>query len=79
VFEFTVRNLPESFIEGRITTKGRVQYYFRAIRSVAVLFIEFKIHIGSATERLDAVAQVIAECDGQASFWSTNSLWLTTC
>jgi hypothetical protein len=69
VFDFEVMNLPESFLEGRITTKSGVEYYFRAIRSIAVLFIEFKLHIGSATERLNAIAQVIAECDGQASIW----------
>jgi hypothetical protein len=44
-----------------------VEYYFEAIGSIAVLVIEMKLKIGSAKERLDAIAQVIAECDGQAS------------
>ena len=55
-------------MEGHITTKGRVVYHFKAFGSVAVLFIEFQLKTGSATERLDAIAQVVAECDGQAPF-----------
>ncbi|KAF8493301.1 hypothetical protein F5888DRAFT_1618085 [Russula emetica] len=66
VFCFAFRNLPESTIERRATTKRRVEYHFQAIGSISVLFIEVKLRIGSRKERLDAVAQVIAECDGQA-------------
>jgi hypothetical protein len=62
-FGSAFRNLPES------TAKGRVKYYFEAFSSIAVLFIEMKLKIGSAKERLNAIAQVIAECDGQACFW----------
>jgi len=58
VFGFAFRNVPESTIKS-ITTKGRVEYYFRTIGSIAVLFIE--IEIGSVKRRLDAFAQVIAE------------------
>jgi hypothetical protein len=43
-----------------------VEYYFKAIGSFAVLFIEVKLKTGSGKELLDAVAQVIAECNGQA-------------
>ena len=52
-------------IEGRLTTKGRVEYYLKATRSISVLVMETKLNIGSGDELLDAVAQVIAECDGQ--------------
>jgi hypothetical protein len=68
VFGFAFRNLPESIIEGRITKKGRVEYYFKAFGSIAVLFIEIKLTIGTAKERLDAIAQIIAECDCLRSF-----------
>lgn len=71
VFQFAFRNLPESIIEGRMTTKGRVEYYFRSFGSIAVLFVEFRFKIGGANERLDAIAQVIAECDGQTPFYHT--------
>jgi hypothetical protein len=74
VFQFAFRNLPESIIEGLMTTKGRVEYYFRSIGSIAVLFVEFKLKIGSAKERLDAIGQVIAECDGQTLFFLTTRL-----
>jgi hypothetical protein len=42
-----------------------VDYYFKAVSSITVLFIQIKLKIGSAKECLDAIAQVIAECDGQ--------------
>ncbi|KAF8499558.1 hypothetical protein F5888DRAFT_1683227, partial [Russula emetica] len=61
VFGFAFRNVPEATIKGRITTKDRVEYYFRTIGSIAVLFIE--IEIGCGKRRLDAFAQVIAECN----------------
>ena len=60
---------PESIIGGHITTKGRVNHYFKAIYSVAVLVIEVKFRIGSAEERMNAVAQVVAECNGQVHSW----------
>jgi hypothetical protein len=69
VFGFAFRNLPEPIIGGRITTKGRVEYYFETIGSIVVLFIELKFNIGGGEERLNAIAQVIAECDGQACSW----------
>jgi len=61
-----------------VVTKGRVEYFFRAIQSIAVLFVEFKYQIGAASERLDAIAQVIAECNGEAAFWQ-KFLPLLTC
>jgi hypothetical protein len=64
MFGFAFTNLPESIFECRITTKDRVEYYFRAIGSIATLFIEIKPKTGSGQERLDAIAQVIAECNG---------------
>jgi hypothetical protein len=62
-------NLPGSTIEGRIITKGMVEYYFKTIGFIAVLFIELRLKIANGKERLDAVAQAIAECDGQACSW----------
>jgi hypothetical protein len=68
VFCFAFRNLPDT-IEGCVTTKERMEYHFQAIGSISVLFIEVKLRIGSGKERLDAVDQVIAECDGQTYSW----------
>ena len=50
---------------GRIATKGRIEYYFIVVGCLTVLFIEVKLSIGSSTERMNAVAQVIAEADGE--------------
>jgi hypothetical protein len=67
-FGFAFRNLPESILDGRVNTRGKIKYDSNAFGSVAALFIEVKLKIGSEKERMDAIAQAIAECDGQASF-----------
>ncbi|KAH8819526.1 hypothetical protein F5884DRAFT_743934 [Xylogone sp. PMI_703] len=54
-------NTPEAMIEGRFTEKGRIEYQFRIFQGVAVIFIEVKPQLGSYMERLDYIAQVIAE------------------
>ena len=33
-----------------------------------ILFVGFKYQIGGASERLDEIAQAIAECDGETAF-----------
>ena len=51
-------------LDGRVTKKAS---YFKAFGSTAALF-EVILKIGSRKERLDAIAKVIAECDGEVSF-----------
>jgi len=63
-FTFMLRNNPETIIESRIGTKGRVEYFFKIFGAIAILCIEWKLKIGTNLERLNKVAQVIAECDG---------------
>jgi hypothetical protein len=58
-------NKPEAILEGKITTKGRIEYQFRTYGAVTIVFIEVKLDVGSLTERLNCYAQVIAECDGE--------------
>ena len=58
-------NATESTINGRIGTQGRTEYVFQTFGAVAFLFIEMKLTVGNDAERLKAVAQVIAECDGK--------------
>ena len=58
-------NTPEAMLEGRIATKGRIEYQFKTYGGVTVVFIEVKLDIGNLTERLNCYAQVIAECDGK--------------
>ena len=64
LFSGLVFNNPETILEGRLTTKGRIEYQFMTYGGVTVLFIEVELEIGGSTERLNCVAQVIAECDG---------------
>ena len=60
-----LRNNPETIIEGRIGTRGRIEYFFKAFGAVAILYVEAKLKIGNDAERLDAIAQVIAQCDSE--------------
>jgi len=47
-----------------MTTKGRVEYHFSVFGGLSIVVIEFKPVFGTSSERLNAIAQVIAECDG---------------
>ena len=66
LFSGIVLNTPETetILEGRIATKGPIEYQFQTYGGVTIVFIEVKLEIGGLTERLNCVAQVIAECDG---------------
>jgi hypothetical protein len=57
-FGMLVRNTPETMIQGRITTQGRIEYQFRSFGSLTVLFIELKMFVGDLNERMNAIAQV---------------------
>ena len=47
-----------------MTTRGRIVYHFSVFGGLSILVIEVKFALGTPCERLDAIAQVIAECDG---------------
>jgi hypothetical protein len=64
LFSGNLINTPETLIEGRITTKGHIEYQFQTYGAINVVLIEVKLEIGNQQERLNFVAQVIAECDG---------------
>lgn len=60
--------MPETIFDLTVN-KGRVnpvKYHFEAFGFVVVLFIEYESR--GPIERLDAIAQVIAECNGRAPF-----------
>ncbi|KAK2467391.1 hypothetical protein APHAL10511_000626 [Amanita phalloides] len=63
LLKLAITNTPESTIHGRLTTKGRIEYHFLVFGGVSILVIEVKYALGVAEERLDAIAQIIAECD----------------
>ena len=64
LFSSLLFNTPETLLEGKLTTKGRIEYQFTTCGGITVVFIEVKLDMGSLTERLNCFAQVIAECDG---------------
>jgi hypothetical protein len=71
VFGFAFRNRPESIIKECFTG---VEYYLTGttINSAVLLFIEVNLKSYGPIEHLDAIAQVIAECNGQAYFLLLN-------
>ncbi|KAI0249647.1 hypothetical protein BJV78DRAFT_1155718 [Lactifluus subvellereus] len=62
-FGSSIQNTPGSLMNGRITTKGRIKFHFKTFGALTVVFVEVKLKIGSVEERMNAIAQVIAECD----------------
>jgi hypothetical protein len=61
-FNFTLKNNPQTVFDGRIGTQGRIQYAFDVLGVVALLFIEIKPNVLNNVERLEGIAQVIADC-----------------
>lgn len=58
-----IKNTPESIMQGRITTKGRVEYQFKVCGALTILFVEVKMQLDGDDDQLNAIAQVIAEAD----------------
>ena len=44
--------------------RDRVDYQFRTCGILTVVFVQVDLHIGGDGDRLNAIAQVIKECDG---------------
>ena len=49
-----------------MTVRGRVEYHLKCFGGCTVLFIEMTLETGTAKERVNAIAQVIAKCDGSS-------------
>ena len=60
-----IHNITESFMSGCIT-KDRIDYHFKTIGLITVVFVEVKLPSGDLSD-LNVIAQVIEECNGQAS------------
>jgi len=64
LFDLTIHNTPKSVIPAHMTTRGRIEYHYVVLGGISLLVIEVKYTMGNAQERLNAIAQVIAELDG---------------
>ena len=64
-FGGAIQNTPESLMSGRIT-KDRIDYHFKTFGLITVVFVEMEPELEPGN-RLDVIAQVIKECEGQAS------------
>jgi len=47
-----------------MTTREQIKYHFLVFGGLSILVIKVKFFLGTADECLNAIAQVIAECDG---------------
>ena len=64
-FNFAIKNTPETTLHNRISTKGRIEYQFVTFSGVTLVFVEVMLGTGSREEYLNAIAQIIAESDGE--------------
>ncbi|KAF5383286.1 hypothetical protein D9615_004800 [Tricholomella constricta] len=69
-FSFMLRSDPETSIGGHFGTQGRkvgmqgrIEHLFKIFGAVAILFVEVKLKVRNEIERVEAIAQAIAECD----------------
>lgn len=53
-------------IEGRISRRGRIEYYLKSFGAIAVVLVEMKLRFKTINSRMKAVAQVVAECNGES-------------
>jgi hypothetical protein len=56
-------------MNGRTTTRGKIEYRFKTFGALTVVFVQAKPKSGSVEEHVNAIAQVIGECYGQASLY----------
>jgi len=68
LFGCAIINHPEGLLEAEFTKKGRIEYHFCSMNSVSIVFIEVKKTYAMGRERLDVIAQVLAECAGMSDF-----------
>jgi len=64
-FTFYAEEYSETIIEGRIATKGRVDYFFKIFGAIAILCVEWKLKKEPIRSVCMRIAQVIAELDGK--------------
>jgi hypothetical protein len=68
LFGSAVINKPEGYLDAEFTKRGRIEHHFCAMSAVSVVFIEVKKTYTIGRQRLDVIAQVLAECAGMSNF-----------
>jgi hypothetical protein len=63
LFKLTIENTPEPMIP--VCTTTNAGYNFFVFSGLSILVLEVKYDLGNAEERLNSIAQVIAESDGK--------------
>jgi hypothetical protein len=66
-FGGSIRNTPKSLLNDGIKTRGKSACHFTLYDYITIVFVEVQPKIGGYKNVRDAIAEVILECDGQAS------------
>jgi phage-related holin len=62
-----MRNEPGSLLNDGTKTRGKTECHFTIYEGITIVFVEVQLGVEGYENLRDAVAQVILECDGQAS------------
>ena len=73
-FHGTMVNRPEEIVQGQLTASGKIEHVFSAFSASVIVFVEAKFEL-TGTRRDQAIAQVMAECDGLDFANSNNGYW----
>ena len=66
LFGSAIINQPEGLLEAEFTKMGRIEHHFYAMNSISIVFIEVKKTYAMGDERLDVIAQILAESAGMS-------------
>ena len=66
LFGSAVINKADGLLEAEYTKKGRIEHHFYAMNSISIVFIEVKKTHAMGDERLDVIAQILAESAGMS-------------
>ncbi len=65
LFSRIIYNTLETLPKGRFTNKRYIEYQFKVYDKVTVILIEIKTKLGGFNGYLDAIVQVMNECNGE--------------
>src|SRR5271156_213548 len=58
----------EGLLDADFTKRRRIEHYFYAMGTVSIVFIQVKKHYATGREKLDVIAQALAESLGMSHF-----------
>ena len=68
LFGSKVTNKLEGLLDAEFIKRGRIEHHFYAMGTVSIVFIEVKKHYATGRQKLDVIAQVLAESLSMSHF-----------